>query len=203
MKTTKNNIAKGIKGMTAKAMSWSQVCKSISGIAGTIDMGNGESVKPLELMQTLGVHVRKNSYKPSDIFDAWSEHMKVDGKVCIARNRPYEVDVNGTMYALATEEEGEYKNVSVMTLCPLVSKVDKETSADVIVSPANVLRGLQQSAFITDTMERMAKSIFKCETITNGYVNTGDKKTPNYVKVKRGNDGKWHIVKKAVEKKAA
>ena len=47
-----------------------------------------EKVRPLELMQSLGVHVSKNSYKPNDIFWAWSERMKKDGKVLMVHAVP-------------------------------------------------------------------------------------------------------------------
>ena len=56
--SNKKSVNKGVKSMAAKAMSWSQVCKQISGIGGYIEIGDGEKVRPLQLMQSLGVHVQ-------------------------------------------------------------------------------------------------------------------------------------------------
>ena len=73
---------------TFNNVSWNQVCKAISGIGGYVSISETEKVRPLELMQSLGVHVSKNSYKPKDIFGAWSERMKKDGKVLMAHDVP-------------------------------------------------------------------------------------------------------------------
>ena len=70
--SSKKQVNRGVKSMSAKAMSWSQVCKQISGIGGYVEIDEGKKVRPLELMQSLGVHVNKNSYTPKDIFTAWS-----------------------------------------------------------------------------------------------------------------------------------
>ena len=61
MITTKKSINCGVKSMSQKAMSYSQVCKQLSGIGGYVEIGNNEKVRPLELMQSLGVHVNRNS----------------------------------------------------------------------------------------------------------------------------------------------
>ena len=201
MITTKKSINGGVKSMAAKAMSWNQVCKALSGIGGYVTIDDNTKVRPLELMQSLGVHVMKNNYTPKDIFTAWSERMKKDGKVCILRSVAYNVVINGKEYALYSKKDGDYSRVSQSALVPLVSATDKSDKTDVVVNPTNVLRGLQQSVFITATMERIAKSAAKCAAITEGWVNIGDKKTENWVNVKKGKDGKWAGVAK-VEKAA-
>lgn len=193
MITTKKSINCGVKSMAAKAMSWNQVCKALSGIGGYVEIAKGEKVRPLELMQSLGVHVLKNSYTPKDILTAWSARMMINGKACIARSVAYNVTIKGKEYRLYTEKDGEYKGVSQSALCPLVSASDKSEKTDVVVNTTNVLRGLQQSVFITSTMEKIEKSAAKCAAIKVGYVNMGDKKTENWVRVAKANDGTWGV----------
>lgn len=193
MITTKKSINAGVKSMNAKAMSWSQVCKQLSGIGGYVSISDKEKVRPLELMQSLGVHVLKNSYTPKDIFTAWSARMMKDGKVQIMRSVGYQVTINGKEYTLCSEKDGEYKTVSQSVLVPLVSATDKADKTDVVVNATNVLRGLQQSVFITATMEKIEKSAAKVAAISVGYVNMGDKKTEKWVRVAKANDGTWGI----------
>lgn len=194
MITTKKSISKGVKSMSAKAMSWSQVCKSLSGIGGFVEIADGKKVRPLELMQSLGVHVLKNNYTPKDIFTAWSARMMKNGQVHIMHSVPVMVSINGKDYKLCTQKDDEYRVVSQQVLCPLVSMADKKQSSDVVVNTTNVLRGLQQSVFITSTMEKIEKSAAKVAAINVGYVNIATKKNEeNWVKVAKANDGTWGI----------
>lgn len=199
MITKKNAINSGVKSMAAKAMSWNQVCKSLSGIGGYVEIAKGEKVRPLELMQSLGVHVLKNNYTPKDIFTAWSERMKKDGKVQIMRSVGYAVVINGKEYTLCSEKDGEYKTVSQSVLVPLVSASDKSDKSDVVVNPTNILRGLQQSVFITATMEKIQKSAEKVAAINTGWVNMGDKKAEKWVRVAKLVNGSWAISKEQKE----
>ena len=205
--TSKKSINNGVKSMAAKAMSWNQVCKAISGIGGYVSISETEKVRPLELMQSLGVHVSKNSYKPKDIFDAWSERMKKDGKVLMAHAVPYQVSVFGVDYPLYDLKDEKYVRVSMQALCPVVSATDKTDKTDVVVNPTNILRGLQQSVFIEDTLAKIAKSEAKCASITSGYINVStDKKVEKWVRVEKSKDGIWTLAteeKKASNAKAA
>ena len=205
--TSKKSINNGVKSMAAKAMSWNQVCKAISGIGGYVSISETEKVRPLELMQSLGVHVSKNSYKPKDIFDAWSEHMKKDGKVLMAHAVPYQVSVFGVDYPLYDLKDEKYVRVSMQALCPVVSAADKAAKTDVVVNPTNILRGLQQSVFVDDTLAKIAKSEAKCASITSGYINVStDKKVEKWVRVEKSKDGIWTLAteeKKASNAKAA
>ena len=205
--TSKKSINNGVKSMAAKAMSWNQVCKAISGIGGYVSISENEKVRPLELMQSLGVHVSKNSYKPKDIFDAWSERMKKDGKVLMAHAVPYEVLVFGVVYPLYDLKDEKYVRVSMQALCPVVSAADKAAKTDVVVNPTNILRGLQQSVFVDDTLAKIAKSEAKCASITSGYINVStDKKVEKWVRVEKSKDGVWTLAteeKKASNAKAA
>lgn len=193
--SNKKQINKGVKSMTAKAMSWNQVCKQISGIGGYIEIGNGEKVRPIELMWSLGVHVPKNSYKVSDIFTAWSRRMMRGKQVLISHAVPYCIDVMGYSYRLctkSTKEEGKFVGVSMKQLCPLVSASAKDTNT-VTVNAANVLKGLQQSVFVDATLDAIKKSEEKCASICEGYINlTCDKKEPaQWVRVAKDKDGVW------------
>ena len=201
MITSKSKINSGVKSMAAKAMSWNQVCKSLSGIGGYVEIAKGEKVRPLELMQSLGVHVLKNSYTPKDILTAWSERMKKDGKVCIMRSVGYHVVIDGKEYTLCSEKDGAYKTVSQSVLVPLVSASDKADKTDVVVNATNVLRGLQQSVFITATMEKIQKSADKCAALKSGYVNMGTKQAEKWVRVAKLVNGSWAIATE--EKKVA
>ena len=205
--TSKKSINNGVKSMAAKAMSWNQVCKAISGIGGYVSISETEKVRPLELMQSLGVHVSKNSYKPKDIFDAWSERMKKDGKVLMAHAIPYQVSVFGVDYPLYDLKDEKYVRVSMQALCPVVSATDKTDKTDVVVNPTNILRGLQQSVFIEDTLAKIAKSEAKCASITSGYINVStDKNVEKWVRVEKSKDGVWTLAteeKKASNAKAA
>lgn len=195
--TSKKTVNKGVKSMTAKAMSWSQVCKQISGIGGYVELDEGEKVRPLELMQALGVKVAKNSYKPADIFGAWNERMKDGKQIMLSKGVPFNIELVGYSYRLHTKsQKGEYVGVSVKQLCPLVSAEDKDPEAHTVtVSASNVLRGLSQSLFVDDTLDNIKKSEEKCAAMTEGYINlTRDKKLPEqWVRVAKDEDGVWTI----------
>lgn len=192
--TSKKSINNGVKSMAAKAMSWNQVCKAISGIGGYVAISDKEKVRPLELMQSLGVHVAKNSYKPKDIFKAWSGRMMKDGQVYMAHGVPYMVNFMGYEYPLYQQKvEGKYTRVSVQTLCPVVSATDKKKFDNaVVVNQTNILRGLQQSVFVEDTFAKIDKSEKACAAIKEGYVNVStDKKVEQWAHVVKDADGTW------------
>lgn len=196
MITSKKSINSGVKSMAAKAMSWNQVCKAISGIGGYVAISDKEQVRPLELMQSLGVHVAKNSYKPKDIFTAWSGRMMKDGQVYMAHGVPYIVNFGGFDYDLyQMKSKDEYTRVSVQKLCPVVSATDKKKFDNaVVVNPTNILRGLQQSVFVEDTLAKVAKSEATCAAIKEGYINVSkDKKSKQFVRIVKGDDGVWSI----------
>lgn len=191
----KKQMNKGAKSMAKKAASWSQVCKQLSGMGGYIEIGEGENVRPIELMRGLGVDVAKNSYKPCDIFKAWNPRMMEGKQVLISHGVPYCIDVMGYTYRLCVpskKEEGKYVGVSVKRLCPLVSADDKDTNT-VTVNAANVLKGLQQSLYLEDTFAAIKKSEDSCAAMCEGYINlTRDKKSPaQYVHVSKDEDGVW------------
>lgn len=192
--TSKKSMNNGVKSMAAKAMSWNQVCKQLSGIAGYVSIGENEKVRPLVLMQSLGVHVLKNSYTPKDIFMAWSERMKVNGKICMLHSVPFEVTIDGRTLRLCSKKDDRYIGVSQQALCPVVSATDKADKTDVVVNATNILRGLQQSVSITDTMDKLDKSAAKVTALKEGYVNIATKKgEEEYVPVVKGEDGRWTI----------
>lgn len=188
-------VNKGTRSMAKKAASWSQVCKQLSGIGGYIEIGEGERVRPIEFMRGLGVDVAKNSYKPCDIFKAWSPRMMEGKQVLMSHGVPYCIDVMGYTYRLCVpskKEEGKYVGVSVKHLCPLVSADDKDTNT-VTVNAANVLKGLRQSLYVEDTLAAIKKSEDSCAAMCEGYINlTRDKKSPaQYVHVSKDKDGVW------------
>ena len=199
--TSKKSINNGVKSMAAKSMSWNQVCKAISGIGGYVSISDTESVRPLEFMWSLGVHVPKNSFKPKDIFLAWNRRLMDGEQVLMAHGVPYIVNFGGYDYDLyQMKQEGEYTRVSVQKLCPVVSATDKKKFENaVVVNPTNILRGLQQSVFVDDTLEKVAKSEAACAAIKEGYINVStDKKVKQWAHIMKTEDGTWTI---AIEEK--
>lgn len=173
----KKQVNKGTKSMTKKAASWSQVCKQLSGIGGYIEIGEGEKVRPIELMRGLGVDVAKNSYKPCDIFKAWNPRMMEGKQVLMSHGVPYYIDVMGYTYRLCVpskKEEGKYVGVSVKHLCPLVSADDKDTNT-VTVNAANVLKGLRQSLFVEDMLAAIQASLDRNSEVMEKAVRNGIK----------------------------
>ena len=204
--TSKRSINNGVKSMAAKSMSWNQVCKAISGIGGYVAISDTESVRPLEFMWSLGVHVPKNSFKPKDIFLAWSRRLMKDGQVLMAHGVPYVVNFMGFDYPLYQQKvEGKYTRVSVQALCPVVSATDKKKFDNaVVVNPTNILRGLQQSVFVEDTFEKIDKSEKACAAIKEGYVNVStDKKVEQWAHIMKAADGTWTMFVEEPKQKVA
>lgn len=194
MITSKKQIGAGVKGMATKAMSWNQVCKQLSGIGGFVTLDENTKVRPLELMQSLGVHVNKNSYKPKDIFTAWSARMVVDGKICMAHSVPVNVTIDGRTLRLYGKKADKYVGVSQQKLCPVVSATDKAEKTDVVVNANNILKGLQQSVFVDDTLAKIEQSATKVAAIVEGYVNIAEKKDEEqFVPVIKDEKGNWTI----------
>lgn len=204
----KKVINAGVNGMIAKAQSWNQVAKQLSGISGKIDCA-GEKLSPIEIMRGLGVSAEKNSYRPQDLLNAWSEKMRIEGKVCIKKSLPYQITVSGKSYRLHTLNESDYKGVSMAALVPLVSASDKVEKTDAVVSAINVLQGLKQSLYIDQTLKSIEKSVKKVQEMTEGYINVGTTKVENWQKVEKSVEGVWSIAKeekkeeKSVETKDA
>lgn len=204
--TSKKSVKSGVKSMAAKAQTWSQVCKQLSGIGGYVEIGDGQKVRPIELMRSLNVNVTKNSYKPANIFDAWNERMKDGKQVLVSKGVPYMIVFNGYPYQLykeSTKEVEKYVGVTVKQLCPLVSAADKDTNT-VTVNAANVLRGLQQSLYVDDTLDAIEKSEKKCAAMAEGWINlTRDRKSPaQWLHVEKKN-GEWYPYVSQEEKESA
>lgn len=204
--TSKKSVKSGVKSMAAKAQTWSQVCKQLSGIGGYVEIGDGEKVRPIELMRSLNVNVTKNSYKPADIFAAWNERMKEGNQVLMSKGVPYMVVFNGYPYQLykeSTKEEGKYAGVTVKQLCPLVSACDKGVNT-VTVNATNILRGLQQSLYVDDTLDAIEKSVKKCNSLNQGYINlaVGKKSPARWVRVEK-KDGLWQVYVSQEERELA
>lgn len=199
----KKQINRGVKSMSKKALSWSQVCKQLSGIGGYVEISKDEKVRPLELMRSLGVNVQKNSYRPADIFAAVSEKMKENGQVRIMKSVPLTFSVAGEEYAVYVEKEGKKVQVRKYVLVNLVSASDKEKgSADTIVTAANVLRMLKQSLYVDETMAKIEKSAKSCEEITDCFVNVGKADSPIWIELTKGEDGEFHVKGAEIEEAA-
>ena len=195
---TKKQVSKGVRNMCIKTISWSAVCKQLSGISGMIELDDKTKVSALLLMQKLGLHVLKNNYTPKDIFTAWSGYMVKDGMCRVARNVGYKVSIGDKKYQLFSEAD-KAKAVHRFELCNLVSAADKQKgSTDVVVTVQNVLRGLQQSIYINDTLDKIAKSAEKCGTLTSGWINMAEKASsePTWVPVIRNETGWCQMIKK-------
>lgn len=199
-----NSVA---RQLTAKAQSWGQVAKQLSGMGGKIALSKTEKISVHQAFIRLGVHTKSNKYTAQDLGLAWSERLK-EGKAqhtptsgcdnswrcpLIAKAVPFKVVVNEDEYTLYDLAEEEYKAVKVQTLCRVVSNADKEKgSGDVTVTAQVVLRGLVQSIFVDDTLKSIEESKAAAESRVGGYINIGEKDAPNYVAVQKTSKGWKH-----------
>lgn len=201
---TKNQIKSAVRDINAKAASWGQVCKQLSGIRGKVALDKGTSISVHEAFCLLGVHTQTNTYKPADIQLAWSEGLKEGQSMhtdtpftdnswrcpLIAKNRPVVVAIGGKDYKLATLVNGQIKAVSELRLCRVVKAEDRrKESDDVVVSAKVVLTGLMQSVYVHDTLADVAASQKEVAKLEKGYINEGNSTMPKWVAVEKTANG--------------
>lgn len=214
---TKAQLNSVSRQLTAKAQSWGQVAKQLSGMKGKIALSKTEKVSVQQAFNLLGVHTKSNKYTAQDLGLAWSERLKegtaMHSNECFAdtfsdwrcpllcKAVPMTAQVEDGEYKLYYVEDGEYKLHKVQKLCRVVKAEDKRKgSDDVIVTAQVVLRGLVQSIFVEDTLKGLAESEKEAESVCKAYINTGDATAPNFVEVEKNDKGEWVLAEnKTVE----
>lgn len=186
--------------LVAKAQSWNQVAKQLSGMSGKITLDNS-TITVHEAFKLLGVQTEKNRYTAKDFAAAWAKELMSECELhrgndwrapMLCKPVAMVVDVDGKDYRLYTLTDGEYKAVRVQKLCKIVKAEDRgKNSTAVVVSVQNVLRGLTQSVFIEDTLKGLENSRKEAEKLTTGWVNTGTTTVPKWVKVEKKESIYW------------
>lgn len=200
---TKAQLNSVSRQLTAKAQSWGQVAKQLSGMKGKIALSKTENITIHQAFNLLGVHTKSNKYTAQDLGLAWSERLKEGNTMhsseamtdnswrcpLLCKAVPMTAKIGGKSYNLYYVEEGEYKMHKVETLCRVVKAEDKrKNSNDVVVSAQVVLRGLVQSIFVEDTLRGMAESRLEAECVCKAYINMGTASNPNFVEVEKKED---------------
>lgn len=214
---TKAQLNSVSRQLTAKAQSWGQVAKQLSGMKGKVALSKTEKITIQQAFNLLGVHTKGNKYTAQDLGLAWSERLKegesmhsVDSFAMtdnswrcplLCKAVPMTAQVADGEHKLYYVEDGEYKMHKVQTLCRVVKAEDKEKgSNDVIVTAQVVLRGLVQSIFVEDTLKGLAESQKEAAKVSKAFINLGDATAPNFVEVIKSAQGVWSLAesKKAV-----
>lgn len=217
---SKSQISSVSRQIVAKAQSWGQVAKQLSGMKGKIALSKTEKISVHEAFVLLGVHTKTNKYTAQDLGMAWSARLKEGGAMhsneemaatfsgwqcpLLCKAVPMVAEIGGAEFKLYYVEGGEYKQCRVQKLCRVVKAEDKRKgSDDVIVTAQVVLRGLVQSIYVNDTLNGMAESQKEAEAVCEAYVNKGDATEPVWAKVAKDAKGVWSFVEeeKAVEVK--
>jgi hypothetical protein len=208
-KATKAQVNSVVRQLAAKAQSWGQVAKQLSGIKGQIELNKNEKITIAQAFNLLGVHVKNNRYTAQDLALAWSERLK-EGHAqhtantmltdnywrcpLIAKNVPYYIQFDGKQYILYRDDK-EFVAHKYMQLCRVVKAEDKRKgSTDVCVTAQVVLRGLAQSICVDDTLAKMQESVKNVESLTIGWINLGTASNENWVQVQKTR-GTWKRVK--------
>ena len=206
---TKAQLNSVSRQLAAKAQSWGQVAKQLSGMKGKVALSKTKSVTIHEAFNLLGVHTKSNKYTAQDLGLAWSERLKEGYTMhsmedlhtdnswrcpLLCKAVPMTANVGGSECKLYYVENGEYKMHKVETLCRVVKAEDKRKgSNDVVVTAQVVLRGLVQSIFVDDTLKGMAESQKAADEICKAYVDLGDATEPNFVEVVKDERGVWSL----------
>lgn len=215
---TKKQLNSVSRQLTAKAQSWGQIAKQLSGMNGKIELTKGKKISVHDAFIMLGVHTKNNKYSAADLNMAWSERLKESKPqhtttsfntdttwTCplLCKAVPMTAKVGENEYKLYKFEKSEYKMHKVQTLCRVVKAEDKrKNSDDIIVSAQVVLKGLVQSIFVDDTLKGMTESQNEANALNAAYINVGSSTVPKFVQIAKGNDGNWSIVtEKAVNVK--
>lgn len=200
MKNSKAQIVSVSRQIVAKATSWGQVAKQLSGMTGKITLSQTESVSVKQAFALLGVNAKSNKYTPEHLFAAWAKELKettpmhrTGNMYCPLLSKAVNVTafVDDTEYKLYQFVNGKYDAIKQHILCRVVKQEDKEKgSNDILVSAKVVLQGLVQSVFVTETLAKIENDKKAVANIETAFINTGNVSAPVWVQVWKIN-GKW------------
>lgn len=214
---TKSQATSVSRQLAAKAQSWGQVAKQLSGMKGKVSLGK-ETISIHEAFIRLGVHTKGNKYTAQDLAMAWSERLK-EGEAMhtkkadldnswrcplFVKSVPLTCEIGGEAYKLYSKAENGYKSIRKQILSRVVKAEDKSEKTDTIVSAQVVLKGLVQSIFVEETLASLAESERDVEALSEAYIEVEDGK---FEKVVKDAHGMWtkgiEVVVTAIEKKSS
>ena len=182
---SKAQASKVASQLAAKAQSWGQVAKQLSGIKGKVAFGK-ENMTIHEAFVALGVHTKTNKYTANDLALAWSERLK-EGKAMhtekqgldnswrcplIVKAVPMVVEVDGEDFKLFELTDKGYKPIRKQILSRVVKAEDKEDKTDTVVNANIVLKGLVQSMFVDETLQALHDNEADMLLLTEAYIET-------------------------------
>lgn len=213
---SKIQLGKVVCAMSEKAQSWNQVAKQLSGLKGSLTIGE-ESIDIHEAWAALGVDAQGSRISPKSLKAAWSEQLMRDAMPSCENAEQKErnnalvpqivkadgvyVKIDGKRLRLyVRNEKNKLEPYKVLRRFDVVSAADKLSGAEcqkqsirqVVVSAQTILRGLYQSAFVADTLRSLADSEGDYNVLMLGVVNMGTKEEPVWTNVKHTNDG-WAL----------
>ena len=200
-KMTKSQATSVSRQLTAKAQSWGQVAKQLSGMIGKIKVGK-DSISIHEAFIRLGVHTKANKYTAQDLAMAWSERLK-EGQAMhtqkadsdnswrcplFVKSVPLTAELGDEVFKLYALTDKGYKVIRKQILSRVVKAEDKDNNTDTIVSAQVVLKGLVQSMFVEQTLAELSENETEVSAISEAYIEVEEGK---YERVIKDVHGMW------------
>lgn len=198
---TKSQATSVSRQLTAKAQSWGQVAKQLSGMTGKIKVGK-DSISVHEAFIRLGVHTKANKYTAQDLALAWSERLK-EGKAMhtekqgldnswrcplFVKSVPLTCKLGDDVFKLYALTDKGYKVIRKQILSRVVKAEDKDDNTDTIVSAQVVLKGLVQSMFVEQILAELKENEAEMLLLNEAYIEIEEGK---YERVTKDAHGEW------------
>ena len=208
---TKSQATSVSRQLTAKAQSWGQVAKQLSGMTGKIKVGK-DSISIHEAFIRLGVHTKANKYTAQDLGMAWSERLK-EGQAMhtqkadldnswrcplFVKSVPLTAKLGDEVFKLYELTDKGYKVIRKQILSRVVKAEDKENNTDTIVTAQVVLKGLVQSMFVEQTLTELSENEAEISAISEAFIEVEEGK---YERVVKDVHGAWSKASAKVEVK--
>lgn len=210
---TKSQASSVSRQLAAKAQSWGQVAKQLSGMKGKIKVGN-DTISVHEAFIKLGVHTKANKYTAQDLAMAWSERLK-EGKAMhsaqpdtdntwrcplFVKSVPLTAEIGGIEYKLYANTDKGYKVIRKQILSRVVKAEDREDRTDTVVSAQVVLKGLVQSMFVEQTLADLNENDAMIDDLSEAFIEVEEGK---YERVVKDLHGAWSVAPAKVEVKVS
>lgn len=210
---TKSQASSVSRQLAAKAQSWGQVAKQLSGMKGKIKVGN-DTISVHEAFIKLGVHTKTNKYTAQDLAMAWSERLK-EGKAMhsaqpdtdntwrcplFVKSVPLTAEIGGVEYKLYANTDKGYKVIRKQILSRVVKAEDREDRIDTVVSAQVVLKGLVQSMFVEQTLADLNENEAMIDDLSEAFIEVEEGK---YERVVKDLHGAWSVAPAKVEVKVS
>lgn len=198
---TKSQATSVSRQLTAKAQSWGQVAKQLSGMTGKIKVGK-ENISIHEAFIRLGVHTKANKYTAQDLALAWSERLKEGESMhtqkqgldnswrcpLMVKSVPLTCKLGDDIFKLYALTDKGYKVIRKQILSRVVKAEDKDDSTDTIVSAQAVLKGLVQSMFVEQTLAELKENETEMLLLNEAYIEVEE---GVYERVTKDVHGEW------------